>query len=76
MPEGMPTQVFNFSDFANLLKAYVWDVNNPNTPDITLASPSPLTSIGFNHKNTDHIAGGCYNGLVCKLFIYLVSSMS
>jgi len=53
MPEGMPTQ------------SYIWDVNNPNTPDITLASPSPITSIAFNHKNTDHIAGGCYNGLIC-----------
>jgi len=49
-------------------------VNNPNSPDITLASPSSITSIAFNHKNPDHIAGGCYNGLVCKLYNKLLSS--
>lgn len=46
-------------------QTYIWDISNPNTPDITLASVSPVTSISFNHKNTDHIAGGCENGLVC-----------
>jgi len=52
MPDHMPTQ------------SYIWDINDPNVPDCTLLSTSPVTSIAFNHKNVDQIAGGCYNGLV------------
>lgn len=52
MAEDMPYQ------------SYVWDVSNPNSPACTLKSTTPLTAIAFNHKNTDQIAGGCYNGQV------------
>ena len=44
--------------------SYVWDINNPNTPEISLESPSPITNLSFNHKLTDIIGGGCANGIV------------
>ncbi len=46
------------------LKSYVWDLNNPNRPEVELLAPSPCTNIAYNHKSTDIIGGGCYNGLV------------
>ncbi|EGR31420.1 intermediate chain 2, putative [Ichthyophthirius multifiliis] len=52
MPEKMNTE------------AYVWDLVNPNVPDIKLLSPSPITNIAYNQKLSDQIGGGCYNGLV------------
>lgn len=44
--------------------SYVWDLQNPNTPEIALDSPSPITNLSFNHKLTDIIGGGCANGIV------------
>lgn len=48
--------------------SYVWDLQNPNAPEITLSSPSPVTNLSYNHKLTDIIGGGCYNGIVGKSF--------
>jgi len=45
--------------------AYVWDVNNPNEPDVTLTPSSHLVSLKFNPKEIFTVAGGCYNGVVC-----------
>lgn len=44
--------------------SYVWDLQNPNAPEISLESPSPITNIAYNHKLTDIIGGGCANGIV------------
>ncbi|KAL9653017.1 hypothetical protein ABK040_015532 [Willaertia magna] len=44
--------------------AYVWDVNNPNEPEVTLLPNSPLVSIKYNPKESYTVAGGCYNGIV------------
>lgn len=44
--------------------SYVWDLQNPNAPEITLHSPSPVTNLSYNHKLTDIIGAGCYNGIV------------
>ena len=44
--------------------SYVWDLNNPNEPEVALNSPSPITNLCFNHKLTDTIGGGCANGIV------------
>lgn len=44
--------------------AYIWDTCNPNAPEITLNSPSPVTNICYNHKLVDLVGGGCANGLV------------
>jgi dynein intermediate chain 2, axonemal len=52
MHEKMPTQ------------AYIWDVNNPNSYDQELKSPSSVTKLQYNPKLIDLIGGGCYSGLV------------
>lgn len=61
--------ILNFQDvrFMNSRmphQSYVWDVLNPNTPDVELLPPSPLCCLRFNPKNTEILAGGSYNGLV------------
>jgi dynein intermediate chain 2, axonemal len=44
------------------LQSYIWNLNNPNHPEKTLAPPSSLCTMVFNHKNSDIIVGGSYNG--------------
>ena len=44
------------------LNSYIWNLNNPNHPEKTLAPPSSLCTMVFNHKNSDIIVGGSYNG--------------
>lgn len=45
-------------------QALVWDLNKPNSPEVRLNSPSPVTNIAYNPKSTDQVGGGCYNGLI------------
>lgn len=45
-------------------QSYVWDVSNPNTPDVELLPPSPLCCLKFNPKSPDTLVGGSYNGLI------------
>lgn len=48
---------------AEMSKAsYIWNLTNPNFPEKTLLGPSPLCSLAFNHKNSEIIVGGGYNG--------------
>lgn len=49
-PDGMPAH------------SYVWDVSNPNAPDVTLAPQIPLVSIAYNLKDQNIIGAGQYNG--------------
>lgn len=42
----------------------MWDLGNPNVPELVLNTPSAITNIAYNQKITDQIGGGCYNGLV------------
>jgi dynein intermediate chain 2 len=44
--------------------SYIWDVHNPNAPEVALKAASPLTCLRFNPKNADLLVGGSYNGLV------------
>jgi dynein intermediate chain 2 len=44
--------------------SYIWDINNPNDPEQTLESISPLCSIQFNTKDSNLVLGGMYNGLL------------
>ena len=44
------------------LNSYIWNLNNPNLPEKTLSPPSSLCTMVFNHKNSDIIVGGSYNG--------------
>lgn len=46
------------------MESYIWDVTNPNAPLESLRGPSPVVKLAYNHKNTDQLAFGCYNGQV------------
>lgn len=50
MPNDMPRE------------SYIWNLSNPNFPEKTLLAPSPLCTMAFNHKNSDIVVGGSYNG--------------
>jgi dynein intermediate chain 2 len=58
--------VMRFQQAANVIstKSYVWDLKQPNSPVYCMEPPSPICSLSYNHKNTDEIAFGCYNGRV------------
>lgn len=45
-PEGMPCS------------SYIWDVNNPNTPDFELHAASQLCCVNYNPKDPSVISGG------------------
>lgn len=45
-------------------QSYIWDINNPNTPDAELLPPSPLCCLRYNPKNPESLVGGSYNGLI------------
>lgn len=45
-PEGMP------------VSSYIWDVNNPNTPDFELKAASQLCCCNYNPKDPNIISGG------------------
>jgi dynein intermediate chain 2 len=76
-PEGPTTNgkiavsysILNFQDpkFSNAqlpVSSYIWDIMNPNTPDVELIPPSPLCCLRFNPKSSETLVGGSYNGLV------------
>ena len=44
--------------------SYVWDVNNPNTPDFELRAGSQLCCCSYNQKDSNVLLGGMYNGQV------------
>ena len=46
------------------MDSYIWDVNNPNTPEVKLTPPSPLCCLEYNPKDPHLLVGGSYNGLV------------
>lgn len=61
--------ILNFQDpkFMNArmpTSSYIWDVMNPNTPEMTLKPASPLCCLRYNPKSADTLVGGSYNGLI------------
>ncbi|KAA6381888.1 MAG: putative Dynein intermediate chain 3, ciliary, partial [Streblomastix strix] len=44
--------------------SYIWDLNNPNNPLMSLNPLSPLCSLQYNFKDFNIIVGGCYNGFI------------
>lgn len=42
--------------------AYIWNLNNPNTPLSTIEPTSPLCTLSYNPKIPESIVGGCYDG--------------
>ncbi|KAJ9518585.1 hypothetical protein QJQ45_018616 [Haematococcus lacustris] len=45
-----------------LLSSYVWDVNNPNTPEFEMAPTSQICCAKFNLKDGNLVGAGQYNG--------------
>ncbi|XP_063682877.1 dynein intermediate chain 3, ciliary-like [Bolinopsis microptera] len=44
------------------MDSYIWDVESPNKPDMTLKPISPLVCIEYNPKDPHCLVGGQYNG--------------
>jgi len=44
--------------------SYVWDLNNPNYPELTLVPPSPLVTLEYSNRDPNILMGGSYNGLL------------
>ncbi|XP_072208070.1 dynein axonemal intermediate chain 2 [Excalfactoria chinensis] len=42
--------------------SYIWDLENPNKPELVLKPSSPLVSLEYNPKDSHILVGGCYNG--------------
>lgn len=40
------------------VSSYIWDVNNPNTPDFELKAASQLCCCNYNPKDPNIISGG------------------
>ncbi|XP_068833628.1 dynein axonemal intermediate chain 2 [Capricornis sumatraensis] len=51
-PEGMSNE------------SYIWDLENPNRPEITLKPSSPLVTLEYNPKDSHVLLAGCYNGQI------------
>lgn len=57
--------LFFYETFSSIIYLYCV-IENPTKPEIYLKPISPLVCIEFNPKDTHQLAGGCYNGQVCK----------
>ncbi|XP_067570471.1 LOW QUALITY PROTEIN: dynein axonemal intermediate chain 2 [Pseudorca crassidens] len=51
-PEGMSNE------------SYIWDLENPNRPEIVLKPSSPLVTLEYNPKDSHVLLAGCYNGQI------------
>ncbi|KAK2503602.1 hypothetical protein MC885_021843 [Smutsia gigantea] len=45
-------------------ESYIWDLENPNKPEIVLKPSSPLVTLEYNPKDSHVLLGGCYNGQI------------
>uniref|UniRef100_A0A6Q2XUY2 Dynein, axonemal, intermediate chain 2b n=2 Tax=Esox lucius TaxID=8010 RepID=A0A6Q2XUY2_ESOLU len=46
------------------LNSYIWDIENPNKPEMTLKPVSPLVCLEYNPKDCHILVGGSYNGQI------------
>ena len=46
------------------MSSYIWDVENPNVPDMEIQPSSPLVCIKYNPKDPHILVGGAYSGIV------------
>ncbi|KAM7384902.1 hypothetical protein PAMA_011998 [Pampus argenteus] len=46
------------------LDSYIWDIENPNRPEMTLKPASPLICVDYNPKDSHTLVGGSYNGQI------------
>lgn len=55
---------FQGSSADTSMDSYIWDVENPNKPELTLKPVSPLVCVEYNPKDSHVLLGGCYNGQI------------
>eukprot|EP00002_Diphylleia_rotans_P004749 TRINITY_DN1364_c0_g1_i4.p1 TRINITY_DN1364_c0_g1~~TRINITY_DN1364_c0_g1_i4.p1 ORF type:complete len:469 (+),score=108.14 TRINITY_DN1364_c0_g1_i4:467-1873(+) len=55
---------FQESMDGSCLNSYIWDLENPNTPELEIQSASHLCSLEYNPKDSNILVGGSYNGLI------------
>lgn len=55
---------FQSSSADTSMDSYIWDVENPNKPELTLKPVSPLVCVEYNPKDSHVLLGGCYNGQI------------
>jgi dynein intermediate chain 2 len=48
----------------DVVNSYIWDIHNPNQPDMELSPTSPLCSIAYNPKDSSCLVGGAVNGTI------------
>uniref|UniRef100_A0A3P8NYB7 Dynein, axonemal, intermediate chain 2b n=1 Tax=Astatotilapia calliptera TaxID=8154 RepID=A0A3P8NYB7_ASTCA len=46
------------------LDSYIWDIENPNRPEMMLKPTSPLVCLDYNPKDSHTLVGGSYNGQI------------
>ncbi|KAM9839088.1 dynein axonemal intermediate chain 2 [Aulostomus maculatus] len=46
------------------LDSYIWDIENPNRPEMTLTPTSALVCLDYNPKDPHTLVGGGYNGQI------------
>ena len=46
------------------MQSYIWDITNPNAPEMELLPSSPLCCLRYNPKMPEQLVGGSYNGLI------------
>nr|XP_043874818.1 dynein axonemal intermediate chain 2 [Solea senegalensis] len=44
--------------------SYIWDIENPNRPEMALKPTSPLVCLDYNPKDSHTLVGGSYNGQI------------
>uniref|UniRef100_A0A672ZER7 Dynein, axonemal, intermediate chain 2b n=1 Tax=Sphaeramia orbicularis TaxID=375764 RepID=A0A672ZER7_9TELE len=44
--------------------SYIWDIENPNQPELALKPASPLVCLDYNPKDPHTLVGGSYNGQI------------
>ena len=70
-PEGPTKLVGSYSNlrFQRMtddmpMVSFIWDVSERNVPLAELRTNSPLVCTQYNHKSSDMLLGGCYNGIL------------
>ncbi|XP_072501682.1 dynein axonemal intermediate chain 2 [Notamacropus eugenii] len=55
---------FQRADINMSYDSFIWDLENPNKPELTLKPSSPLVTLEYNPKDAHVLIGGCYNGQI------------
>ncbi|KAI1886582.1 hypothetical protein AGOR_G00197290 [Albula goreensis] len=55
---------FQRATAAMSMDSYIWDIENPNKPELTVKPVSPLVCLEYNPKDSHVLVGGCYNGQI------------